>query len=225
MSDLRYFPSKIKLAADDTVIIPMTPEMVSKAAKLHIDALAGSRTASMGEAYVRAYIDWFRQAGNGIALVAIDIHGDVIGYVIGAPLEYPKVLSRHLVWFATGAVIVRPWMFFTQQFRNGVLDRLRLLLGCSPAHGVRPELPGPTMSLVAIGVSPADRGKQIGRRLLVAFETRARELQMRSLRLSTESDNTVARRLYERCGWRPFPAPDERTCYFRILCGHSEAIP
>lgn len=83
--------------ADDTIIVPMTAEMVPKAARLHINALAGSRTASMGETYVRAFIDWFRRVEHGgIALVAIDSHSDVVGYVIGAPLGYTRPLSRHL---------------------------------------------------------------------------------------------------------------------------------
>ena len=217
-------PAKTAPAADDTAIVAMPAEMVREAARVHLDALAGSRTAIMGEAYVRAFIDWFRQPEHGgIALVAIDSHSDVVGYVIGAPLGYPRVLSRHLVWIAAGAVIVRPWLFFRQQFRNGVLDRLLLVLGRSLLRGAVPELPAPTMSLVAIGVSPAARGKKVGLRLLQAFEKKARELHMRSLRLTTPSDNAAARRLYERCGWRPFSASDETTYYFRILGEHSEA--
>jgi ribosomal protein S18 acetylase RimI-like enzyme len=206
-------------AADDTVIVAMTAGMVPKAARVHLDALAGSRTAIMGGAYIRAYIDWFRQAENGsIALVAIDSHSNVFGYVIGAPLGYPRALSRHLVRIAAGAFIVRPWLLFREQFRNGLLDRLRLVLGGSRTSGANPlKLPAPTLSLVAIGVSPTAQGKKIGLRLVQAFEAKARELQMRSLRLSTGSDNVVARGFYERCGWRPFPASDKLVYYYRIL--------
>jgi ribosomal protein S18 acetylase RimI-like enzyme len=218
-------PATAMPGVDDTVILAMTAEMVPKAARVHLDALAGFRTAIMGEAYVRAFIDWFRQAENGgIALVAIDSHSSVVGYVIGAPLGYPRALSRYLVWIAAGAFIVRPWLLFREQFRNGLLDRLRFVLGGSQASGaVPPKLPAPTLSLVAIGVSPAAQGKKIGLRLVQAFEVRARELQMRSLRLSTGSDNVVARRFYERCGWQPFPASDELVYYFRILDEDSEA--
>jgi hypothetical protein len=141
----------------------MTAAMVRNAAKVHLDALAGSRTAMMGEAYVATYIDWFRLPAPGrIALAAIDSDGTVLGYVIGAPLGYPKALSRHLACIAAGAVIVRPWLFFRQQFRHGALDRLGLLLHRRPqAHGAEPQLPAPTMSLVAIGVSRAARGKKL----------------------------------------------------------------
>jgi len=219
-----HSPVTAETASNDTVIVPMTTEMVRKAARVHLDALAGSRTACMGPAYVRALIDWFRRAEyGGIALIAIDRPNDVVGYVIGAPLGYPGVLSRDLVWIAAGAVILRPWLFFKPQFRNGLVGRLRLLLGRPRLPGAGPELPAPTMSLVAIGVSPAARGKKIGLRLVQAFERRSREMQMRSLRLSTSFDNTVARRLYERCGWRPFSASDGMLYYFRILEGHSQA--
>ena len=217
-------PAMAVPAADDTVIVAMNAEMVRKAARVHLDALAGSRTAIMGEAYVRAFIDWFRQPEHGrIALAAIDSHSAVVGYVIGAPLGYPRALSRHLAWIATAAVIARPWLFFSQKFRNGVLDRLRFVLGGSRAHGAEPELPAPTLSLVAIGVSSAARGKRIGLRLVQAFEARARELHTGSLRLSTGSDNAVASRFYERCGWRPFPAAIGLVYYFRILDVDSEA--
>jgi ribosomal protein S18 acetylase RimI-like enzyme len=177
----------------------------------------------MGDAYARVFVDWFRQPEHGgIALVAIDRHSDVVGYVIGAPLGYPRALSRDLVWISARAVVMRPWLFFRSEFRNGVLDRVRLLLGRSLPHRAEPGLPAPTMSLVAIGVAPAARGKKIGLRLVQAFETKARELQMRSLRLSMRSDNFVARRLYERCGWRPFSDCGEMTYYFRILDGQAE---
>jgi len=200
----------------------MTADMVRKAAKVHLHALADSRTALMGKAYVVAFIDWFRQSAHGgIAFVAIDIHGDVVGYVIGAPLGYPQALSRHMFWISAAAVIARPWLFFRKEFRYGVLERFRLVLGGSAPHQPAPALPAPTMSLVAIGVAPAERGKKIGLRLLLTFEKRARELQMQSLRLSTRPDNAVACQLYERCGWRSFSASDELKYYFRIFTEQS----
>jgi ribosomal protein S18 acetylase RimI-like enzyme len=216
------FSTAATTGADDIVILPMKEEMVRKAARIHRDALPDSRTAIMGERYVVAFIDWFRQPDHGgIALVAVEIDGEVVGYAIGAPLGYPRELSRHLFWISAGAVIARPWLFFRKQFRDGMLDRFRLVFsGSSPQQEV-PVLPAPTMSLVAIGVASTARGKKIGLRLVRAFERRARELQMTSLRLSTRSDNAVACRLYEGCGWRAFSASDEMKYYFRIFAEQS----
>ena len=222
VTDSLQFPVATALAVDDIVIVAMTMEMARKVVRVHRDALPDSRTALMGEAYLVAFIDWFCRGHHGcIALVALNIEGEVVGYVIGAPLGYSRALSRHLFWISAAAVIARPWLFFRKEFRHGVLERFRLVLGGSAPHQPAPALPAPTMSLVAIGVAPAERGKKIGLRLLLTFEKRARELQMQSLRLSTRPDNAVACQLYERCGWRSFSASDELKYYFRIFTEQS----
>ena len=72
------------------VVVPMTEEAVTAAAKVHVHVLPDSRTSLMGSAYVRSWVDWFRRPEHeGIALVAITADREVVGYVIGAPLGYP----------------------------------------------------------------------------------------------------------------------------------------
>ena len=52
-----------------------------------------------------------------------------------------------------------------------------------------------------------------------AFEERAGEMRMASLRLSVYPDNVGARRLYERCGWQalPQPASASGTIYYGLV--------
>lgn len=212
--------------AEDTVIVALTAAMVRQAAGVHREALAGSRTASMGTAYVCTFLDWFRHAEHGgIALAALDHQGTVVGYVVGAPLGYARALSRHLAWSAACAVLVRPWIVFSPQFRTGALQRVRLLLGRAQPQSGEPALPAPTMSLVALGVSSTARRKKIGLRLVHAFEEKARALRMHSLRLSTQADNMAARRLYEQCGWQPLAAACGWMYYVRILCSQADTAP
>ena len=215
--------SSVSDCNDGIVILPLSTEMVPRAAQVHLQTLAATRTAMMGETYVRAFMDWFRLAEGGVALAAVDDSGNVLGYVIGAPLGYAKGLNRDLWWIAAHAVIKRPCLFFRPQFRNGFVDRLSLLLGNSQVPTAHPDLPFPTMSIVAIGVSKAAQGRKIGMRLMRTFETRAQELNMRSLRLSTRSDNVAACRLYERCGWQAEPASDGQTYYSKILSVNSRS--
>ena len=73
------------------------------------------------------------------------------------------------------------------------MDRLMVILGRSLARHPKPKLPEPIMSLVGIGVSPLVQGKKVGKRLMRAFEAKARELQMRSLRLSVSDEEAKAR--------------------------------
>jgi ribosomal protein S18 acetylase RimI-like enzyme len=204
----------------DVTVVPMTAEMVPEVVQVHFDAFAGYLSARIGRAYVRAFMHWFRQAERGIGLVVTDRHGNVVGYVVGAPVGYNKRMNRDLLWVAAAGIMTRPWLVCSRLFRSKIRARLRLILGRAPVQDVAPELPEPTMSLVGIGVSSAARGKQIGLRLMQAFEAKARELQMRSLQLSVYTDNKAARHLYEQCGWQPFSRPvqeQDALYYFRVL--------
>jgi ribosomal protein S18 acetylase RimI-like enzyme len=208
------------MTAAGMTLVPMTAEMVPAVAKVHRVAFAGYMNARIGSAYVRTFMNWFLQVDQAIALVAIDSDGQVIGYVVGVSQGCARSMNRDLFWAAAAGMIVRPWLFFRAQFRTIIMNRLRLILGRSPAGRAEPELPEPTMLLAAIGVSPSARGKKVGQGLMQAFEVKARQLQMRSLALSVYSENVVARRLYENCGWQPFISPMGRNMamrYFRVL--------
>jgi ribosomal protein S18 acetylase RimI-like enzyme len=200
------------------MIAPMSAALVQQAANLHVRALAGSRSAIMGRAYAATFIEFFRLPQHGgIALAAIDPGGKLAGYVVGAPLGYPAALSRSLARVSVAALGWRPWVLFRRAFREGLTDRLRLRLGLLSPRLAEPGLPAPTMSLVAIAVDPSMRGRRIGMRLVEAFEVKARNAGMRSLRLSMRPNNTIARRLYERCGWRLLNESPAQADYGRIL--------
>jgi ribosomal protein S18 acetylase RimI-like enzyme len=81
------------------------------------------------------------------------------------------------------------------------------------------------MSLVGIAVASSARRKKVGLGLMQAFEAKARELQMRSLRLTVDLNNDGAQRLYESLGWQPFHhrIPGKQwVYYFRILSEKSD---
>jgi len=202
-------------------VAPMAADMLPAAARLHRDVNPESRSALMGEQYCVAFLSWFLRAEHGgVALAALDSSRNVIGYAVGAPLGYPTAASRRLAWVAARAVARRPWLLLAGRFRQGLSGRLRVLLGRPPARVVHePDLPAPTLSLVAMGVAQSARRSGVGRRLVEAFEARAAERGMRSLRLSTRADNAAARGLYERCGWRPVTLSRVQTFYVRILPG------
>ena len=213
--------SEIETSRDDLIIAPMSEEMVPQVSLLHLEAFAGYMNTRLGIAYLTAFISWFCNAEQRIALVATDRNGKLMGYAIGAPLGYEKFMNRDLFMVAASGMIRKPWLFLNPQIRRRVMARLRVILGFS-LPGPQPKLPEPTMSLVAIGVSPVVRGKKVGHRLLQAFEARAYQLQMKSLRLSVYADNVIAQRLYKSCGWQLFtPSMGEKDVifYFRVLSG------
>jgi ribosomal protein S18 acetylase RimI-like enzyme len=161
---------------------------------------------------------WFREPKHGgIALVAVDDQRDIVGYVAGAPLGYAKALSRHLFWTSAAATIAHPAVILSSRFRHGLFDRLRLGVTGNAQQTSMPVLPEPTMSLVVLGVSLKARRQNIGRRLVEDFERRAREMGIRSMRLSTQSDNFTSRKFFECCGWHLLTEAGGTAFYCRML--------
>lgn len=203
---------------ESTSIVTITAELVPGTAIVHRQVLPESRTALMGHAYVTSFVHWICQPEHGgIALAVITSDGQIVGYAIGAPLGYASALSRHLFWISMTSAVLRPWLIFRPQFRRGYRDRLRLVATGSVPERAKLNLPPPTMTLIAFGVLPALRRKQMGRSLLGAFEKRARDMGMRSLRLSMRPDNAAARSLYESCGWYVLAESAEQVYYAKML--------
>jgi GNAT superfamily N-acetyltransferase len=61
---------------------------------------------------------------------------------------------------------------------------------------------GPVGLVEHLVVAEAHRGEEIGRRLLQAMETRARDTGFTRLQLLADSDNAPALDFYNRRGWR-----------------------
>jgi len=198
----------------------MTDDVVAQVVEMHLQAFDGYMSARLGPIYINALIRWFRNNKQAISLVALDNSGQPAGYVIGAPVGYTVAMNRDLLRHAVLATLSRPWLLFDRRIRHTALGRLKLLAGKQAPKGDIPVLIEPTMSLVGIGVSPGAQGTGIGRQLVEAFETHARELGARSLRLSVYPNNPAARGLYEKCGWKAFhepPAPDTSMFYFHTM--------
>jgi teichuronic acid biosynthesis glycosyltransferase TuaC len=196
-------PAKSADNLDVITIVTITEgEMLGAVVKLHFEAFAGYLNICLGTRYITTFINWFIHAEQAIAIAAVDSHQEVIGYAIGAPLDYHRALNRELFWIVVIQVLMRPSLLFEVRFWNKVRARLRSLLGRPQAQHAGLGLPEPTMSLVAIAVAPSARRKGVGLRLMQAFDARAAELGMRSLLLSVYSNSAGARHFYEMCGWR-----------------------
>ncbi len=187
-------------------ICQMKNEMLGDVSHVHMQAFKGAMNTRLGLTYVREFLAWFIRLEGGVSLVAIMGSREseqVVGYLVGAPLDYGKEMNRDLFWIAGWNTMIRPWLFLSHQFRETIKGRLSTLF--KPAQNAlsQVDLPTPAMSVVGLAVLPNFQGQNIGKELLRAFEKRARELHVRSLRLSVYPENSAARRAYENCGWVP----------------------
>jgi ribosomal protein S18 acetylase RimI-like enzyme len=190
-------------------------DLVSDVTRIHFQAFDGYMNTRIGRRYVYSFIEWFTRSSDAIALAAL-AEGVVAGYVVGAPHGYQHRMTRELLFVAACGVLSHPWVFLDSRFRRQIRFRLKSLIGAEIKDPAAPALPQPTMRLVGIGVSPNMRGRQIGYRLMEAFESEARSRGMKSLGLTVYKENSVARKLYERRGWSP-SAMDERSASYSLV--------
>ena len=202
-----------------TIIDIRQKAVVQAVARVHAEAFTGYLNARFGMGYITSYINWFAHAKQTIALAAFDGQQHVMGYAVGVLSGHP--LNRELFWALVRSVILRPWLLFDARLWQAARSRLRLLVGRDKASD-RLDLPKPTMALVSIGVSSSYRRQGIAVHLMQAFDEKARSLKMRSLVAWVYEDNTLARQLYEKCGWQPcMDSLDERGSlkYFKVIDG------
>jgi GNAT superfamily N-acetyltransferase len=193
--------------------------VVQSVAGVHAEAFTGYLNTRFGMGYITSYINWFAHANQTIALAAFDDQQHITGYAVGVLAGHP--LNRELFWVLVRSVILRPWLLCDVRLWQAARSRLRFLVDGKKACD-RLDLPKPTMALVAIGVSSSYRRQGIAVHLMQAFEEKARSLKMRSLIAWVYEDNTLARQLYEKCGWQPCTdSLDERRSlkYFKVIDG------
>jgi ribosomal protein S18 acetylase RimI-like enzyme len=215
------------LSAGPVRIVSMTSDIIPEVRNIHSEAFTGYMNTRLGTSYMEAFLAWFLTAEHAIALVAVDCKENVIGYVLGAPIDYGPRMNRDLVRAAAVSILSRPWLFLSRPFWMIIAARVRSLLGLASARKRRFEFPEPAMSLVAIGVAQSARGKKVGLCLLRAFEDKARELRIRSLQLTVYANNVVARKLYENSHWRPLQHEDAENNvvgYVRILTDEDQCV-
>jgi teichuronic acid biosynthesis glycosyltransferase TuaC len=203
-----------------TVVAINDGDMLEHVVRLHLDAFAGYLNTLLGREYSKAFIKWFIKQESAIAIAAIDGRQKVVGYALGAPIGYAERMNRDLFLGVAARILMRPSLLLNTRFWIVVTARIRSLLGHPQDGRQAPEILEPSMSLVAIGVASSQRRSKVGQRIMQAFESRAREFQMRSLVLSVYESGTVARRFYEKCGWQRCNSQASKAGvirYFKIL--------
>ena len=183
--------------------------------KVHSSAFSAYMNTRLGSRYVGAFLRWFKEAPEGIALTG-KVDGKVVGYVVGAPVGYQVRLNRDLAAVVALALLRRPWLLVRRDIVGALANRVRTLWDRGSGNERTPEgCPASIMSLVGIGVLPSARGQGVGAALMSAFEKASREGGADGMRLSVYRDNQPARRLYEKDGWVAEDTQAGRAIYYR----------
>jgi ribosomal protein S18 acetylase RimI-like enzyme len=170
--------------------------------QIHMDGFTNSRSTRLGMPFVTRMYEWFVRYQPDLARVAM-LDGVIIGFVTGAIGGSSRKIFRYAWREIAFAFIRNPRLLITEGMFESWSSYLR---GLQPAKPPPPALGTGGRRIVravlaSIAVSPAARGKQVGKALVAAFEQAAMAQGATRLGLGVELDNPAARRMYEACGW------------------------
>jgi len=191
----------------------LAPGHLGQVAALHEACFPDYYLTRFGTSFLEAMYGWYVKSPQGIAFVALDSKGGVVGFVAGTTRmeTYYRSLFGHqlgpLLWALLGGLVRHPLLTWSQIWERK--DLLRQ--ACGVLMSTTPGAPGdsapgpdpgsPAASLVSIAVAPSHRRAGIARRLTEIFLTDARQRGSELVTLSVREDNLGARGFYEGLNW------------------------
>jgi ribosomal protein S18 acetylase RimI-like enzyme len=211
--------------------------------RIHLQQFPASRATRLGTPFVRKMYRWFIENQAPLALVA-ESDGQLLGCVVGAIGGYGSRITRYAVWQIAWGLATHPQMWFSASTFASWASYLRafapgshwgaaappasIAVGAETVHaqtvGAASDPsppPGVKASIASIAVAAEAQGQGVGKALMAAFEAGARQSGATFMTLSVHADNPVARRLYERSGWKAqhLRASDDSVYYVKEISG------
>lgn len=183
------------MTARRATIRPARPDDLEAIARLHVEAFPGAFLTQLGEPFLRRYYRLVLEAVHGRLLLAVDVRGDLSGFVAGslAPLAFGALLRSAKLELgppAAWAVLRRPALL------GRLAANFRRTSAAAADLGV-----GRAAELTSLAVAPGRREAGLGGCLLDAFVDAARG-RVDAVTLTTdEADNEAVRRFYRRRGF------------------------
>jgi len=187
-------------------ITPLRSETLEEVVHVHTAAFPSFFLSELGPGFLREFYASFLVDPVGLAFVARNLEGEVLGVVAG-PLD-PRGYFKRL--------LIRRWWAFCLASVPALLQRP----ACAPrllrAVLYRGETPsGPTRALLSsIAVNPEAQGKGIGKRLVTRWLEAAHKRQASGCFLTTDAEgNDAVNAFYRNLGWkleRTYLTPEAR---------------
>lgn len=185
-------------------IRPLQAADIPQVVIIHAESFPTSRSTRLGSPFLKKMYQWYFAYQPALSFVAT-YKDEMVGFVTGAyGGGTARRRFRYAFWQIVGGFLRRPHLFLKKEMFEGWAGHLRGLLFPTTSRPVsNPNMPsGNKVTLDSIAVRPQARGQDVGKALVDTFEHAARQTGATYLGLGVESDNTRARRFYERCGWQ-----------------------
>ena len=188
---------------------------IVEAAREHVPGMASCYMAAfptaliviLGDYFLRGLCKTFVKSSKGFGLVAVDKQsGAVVGMIIGGD---PRLRGRYLLTRTLHIVAVAAWKSATSTsarhrlWHHAVDLAVRYRILTPRRYSRAPTAPKTGLGILqALAVRPEYRRRGIARGLTEMFVAQCAARGYSKIRLTTESDNTPAIKLYTSCGWK-----------------------
>lgn len=188
------------------MIRPMTNCDLNQVVQVHLQSFPKFFLSILGPGFLSRYYSAVCSDQSGIALVALDQSGTVMGFVAGT--ANPRGFYARL--------LKKQWLAFAASALPAVIKNPRIihrLLGALNHPGENPA--GPDVAgLYSIGTTPQAQGRGWGGELVAEFLNEARKRGCRQVFLTTDLDgNDRVNRFYQKNGFtikRQYATPQGR---------------
>ena len=180
---------------DKFKIEAMASRHLDEMVKIHIAAFPDFFLSFLGTRFLKTFYMSFVKADNGIALVALDQKGRVIGGVAGpvTPASYFKKL------------LLKRWWVFCYSSVNAIIKKPTIAVRLFQAVFYRGEASPSHRNLAllsSIAVAPETQGMGIGRALILKWLDQAKTANVEGAFLTTDAiDNNKVNAFYVNLGW------------------------
>jgi len=176
-------------------IQPLAHEHLEAVVQLHLDAFPSFFLSFLGPRFLREFYNSFLYDPQGIAYVACDEQGRILGAVVGSldPHGYFKRLLKRR-WWAFALASLR--CVSRRPSDAPRLFRAIFYRGESP--------PGPVRALLSsIAILPAARGRGVGRALVLCWVEEAKRRGAPGCYLTTDAvENHTVNAFYKALNWK-----------------------
>lgn len=190
---------------------PLNDADVSTAVQLHLEVLDMEYLSRFGPAFLRAYYRAWVKSPGAISLGAADEQGVLVGVLLGAsdPANHVRAMVRHhglrLATRLVSHALINPSLARDllvtrgRRYAQGVVRVLTARI--SRSNATSSAVTVVVGEVTHVLVRPDAQGTGIGRALIEAAISAAREAGVHELVLVTPPD-MAARHFYERLGWK-----------------------
>jgi len=183
-------------------IVPLSEDYISEITNTHFQVFHGYLNTQLGRTYIHNFLRWFSTYEDGFSYVVLDPSGKAVGYLVGASEGYHYQMNKALMFTVFKSLLRNPLLLLNNNLLKVLFNRIKSMFKLEGTNSHNSNLSEPIALLISIGICQSSQGRGYGSAIVRHFEDNVTERGFKSIVLSVYSENLVARKFYEKNGWK-----------------------